>query len=152
MDQAMSETAATETAGSTSKIEIPAVARDLAARALKNAQERAEAFKANAEKATAQIESGLNTVSTTLADASRNVQGAIYDDVKATLSAVEKFASARNLAEAAQAHADYLSDRSQVGFARISKATAYFAKAMQDGARSARDTIARIAAKESKVA
>ena len=146
----MNETAHTEAA--TSKIEFPAVARDLAARAVQSAQERAEALKASAEKATAQIESGLNTASTTLADASRSVQGAIYDDVKATLAAVEKIASAKSLAEAAQVHVEYLGDRSRVGLARVSKATEYLARTLQDGAKSAQDAIARMAAKDSKAA
>ena len=146
----MTDEAHTEAA--TSKIEIPAVARDLAARAVKSAQERAEALKASAEKATAQIESGLNTAATTLADASRNVQGAIYDDVKATLAAVEKVAAAKSLAEAAQLHVEYLADRSQVGLARISKASEYLARALQDGAKSAQDALARMADKDSRAA
>ena len=140
----MTDEAHTEAA--TSKIEIPAVARDLAARAVKSAQERAEALKASAEKATAQIESGLNTAATTLADASRNVQGAIYDDVKATLAVVEKIASAKSLAEAAQIHVQFLGDRSQVGLARMAKANEYVAKALQEAAKTAQDMGAACAA------
>jgi hypothetical protein len=150
MEPEMTET--THTEATTSKIEIPAVARDLAARAVKTAQERAEALKASAEKATAQIESGLNAASTTLAGASRNVQGVIYDDVKAALSAVERIAAATSLAEAAQVHVEYLADRSQVGLARITKATEYFTKALQDGAKSAQDALAKMAMKDSKAA
>jgi len=148
----MTETPHTETTDTASRLEMPAAARDFAARAVRNAQERAESLKASAERATAQFESGLNVASTTLADASRNVQGALYDDVQATLAALEKTASAKTLAEAAQVHVDYLGDRARVGIARMSKASEYLAKAMQDGAKSAQDRIAQMTARPSKVA
>ncbi len=144
----MTETAETVTP----KVEIPAGARDFAARAIKSAEERVEALNASAEKATASFESGLNTASSTLADASRKIQGAIYEDVKATLAAVEKIASAKSLAEAAQIHLGFLGDRSQVGLARFAKASEYLARAMQDGAKSAQDAIAKMAAKDAKAA
>jgi len=148
----MTDTANTQAAAAASKIEIPAVARDLAARAVKSAQERAEALKERAGKGTSQIESGLNTAATTLADVSRNVQSAIYDDVKATLAAVEKIAAAKSLAEAAQVHVEYLGDRSQAGLARVTKATEYLAKAMLDGAKGAQEAISRMASRESRAA
>jgi hypothetical protein len=120
-------------------------ARDLAARAIKTAEARVEALNATAEKATAQLESGLSTVSTTLADAARNMQGAIYEDVKAALSAVERIAGAKSLAEAAQVHVQYLGERGQVGLARIAKANEYWAKAAQEA-------FARMAPKSEKAA
>jgi hypothetical protein len=134
------------------KPDFSAAARDYAAQAIKTAQERAEALNAGVEKATSQLESGVHTASTTLAEASRNVQGAIYEDVKATLGAIEKIASAKSLAEAAQIHVQYLGDRSQVSLARMTKATEYLARALQDGARSAQDAIARMAARNDKAA
>ena len=141
-----------ETVEAVSKIEIPAAARDLAQRAVKTAQERAEAMKATAEKATSALESGVSTAATTIADISRNVQGAVYADVKATLAAVEKIAAAKSLAEAAQVHVEFLGAQSQVGLARVTKATEYLAKVMQDGAKSAQDAIAKMAVKADKAA
>ena len=126
-----------ETQAHSAETETPAVARDLAARAVRTARERAEAIKAGAEKATAQIESGLTAAAATLADASRSLQGALYDDVTATLGAVEKIAAAKTLAEAAQLHTQYLSERSQVALARMAKASTYLAGLLQNGARRA---------------
>lgn len=134
------------------KIEIPAAARDLAHRAVKTAQERAEALNASVEKATSTIESGVSTAATTVADISRNIQGAVYADVKATLAAVEKIAASKSLAEAAQFHVEFLGQQSQVGLARVTKATEYLAKVLQDGAKSAQDVIAKMAVKTDKAA
>ena len=148
----MTDTANTEAAAATSKIEIPAAARDLAARAVKTAQERAEELKSMADKATARIESGLGVASNTIADASRNLQGAIYDDVKSALAAAEKIAAAKSLAEAAQIHVQYLGERSQIGFARMAKSNEYFARALQDGAKGMQSMIGNLAAKGSRAA
>ena len=141
----MTETAAN--AAPTSKVDFSAVARDIAARAVKTADERVEALHASAEKATATLEASLGTASTTLGEVSRNIQSAIYADAKAALAAIEKIASAKSFAEAAGIHVQYLSERSQIGLARMAKANEYLAKALQDGANGAQGVIAKMAAK-----
>jgi hypothetical protein len=136
----------------TPKMEIPSVARDLAQRAVKTAQERAETFNATAEKATATLESALTTSTATVADVARAMQGAIHADVKATLATVEKIAAAKSLAEAAQIHVEFLGERGQVGFARMRSATDYFAKAMAASADRARDALAKFTPDSAKAA
>lgn len=142
----------TEYTAATSKIEFPAVARDLAQRAVKTAQERADTMKASAEKATATIESAFAGSAATAADVARGLQGAIHDDVKATLASVEKMTEAKSLAEAAQIHVEYLGERGRVGLDRMKSASDYLAKALQDGADKARDALAKFAPNGAKAA
>ncbi len=131
------------TESATSKIEIPAAARDFAQRAVKTAQERADAMKASAEKATASVESAFNGSAATMAEVARAVQGAIHDDVKATLSTVEKMTAANSLAEAAQIHVDYLGERGRVGLERLKSASDYVSKALQVGVKNAEEALAK---------
>jgi hypothetical protein len=142
----------TETYVAASKIEIPAVARDLAQRAVKTAQERADAMKASAEKATATIESAYTGSAATVADIARAVQDAIHADVKATLSSFEKMTAAGSLAEAAQIHVEFLGERGRVGLDRMKGASDYLAKALQTGAKSAQDAISKFAPETAKAA
>jgi len=126
-----------------SKIEIPAVARELAQRAVKTAQERADAMKASAEKATATIESAYSGSAATMAEVARAVQDAIHDDVKATLSSVEKMTAAKSLAEAAQIHVEFLGERGRVGLERFKSASDYLAKGLRSGVKSAEEAISK---------
>ncbi len=131
----------TETA--TAKIEIPAVARDLAQRAVKTAQERADVLKANAEQATATIESAFNGSAATMAEVARALQGAIHDDVQAALASVEKMTAAKSLAEAAQIHVEFLGERGRVGLERMKSASDYLAKALNLGVKNVEEAIAK---------
>jgi hypothetical protein len=79
-------------------------AREFVLRAAKTAKEQAESLRNGVEKATSNLESAFNTSVATVADASRAMQGAYYKDVEATLAAVEKLATSKSLAEAAQVH------------------------------------------------
>lgn len=133
-------------------IEIPAAAREFVQRAAKTAQERAESLSASAQKATSAIESAFGGSATTVAEATRAVQDAIYEDVKASLAAVEKIAAAKTLAEAAQVQVDYLSERSQVGLERMKSTADYLAKALQDGVKTTQDAIAKMTTKTAKAA
>ena len=135
-------------ASAATKMEIPAAARDFVQRAAKSVQEGADSLNARAQEATSAIESAIGGTATTVAEATRKVQDAIYEDVKTGLAAVEQLASAKTLAEAAQVHVDYLSERGQVQIARMKSATEYFVKAVQDGAKTTQDAIAKLTAKK----
>jgi hypothetical protein len=162
METSMTKTAKTATekvedvveavTAATSKMEIPAAARDFVERAAKSVQEGADSLNARAHEATSAIETAIGGSATTVADAARKVQDAIYEDVKSALAAVEKLSKSANLAEAAQVQIDYLSERGQVQIARMKSATESFVKALQDGAKSTQDTVAKWTAKGSKAA
>ena len=128
----------------TKKMEIAAAAREFVQRAAKSVQDGADSLNVNAQKATSAIESAISGSATTVAEASRKMQDALYEDVKMGLAAVEKTANAKTLAEAAQFHVDYLSERGQVQIARMKSATEYFVKAVQDGAKTTQDAIAKL--------
>src|SRR5271156_1278012 len=88
----------------------------------------------------------------TAADAARAVQGAVYQDVEATLAAVEKLAAAKSFAEAAQVHVEFLSQRGRVSLDRFNSATDYLAKALQSASKTAQDTIVKMSERASKAA
>jgi hypothetical protein len=125
------------------KIEIPAVARDLAQRAVKTAKERADAMKATAEQATATVESAFNGSAATFAEMARAVQGAIHEDVTATLASVEKMTAADSLAEAARIHAEFLGERGRVGLERLRSVSDYVGKALQISVKNAEQAFAK---------
>jgi len=130
----------------TKKIEIPTAAREFVQRAAKSVQDGADSLNASAHKATSAIESAIGGSATTVAEATRKMHDALYEDVKMGLAAVEKMSNAKTLAEAAQAQVDYLSERGQVQIARMKSATEYFVKAVQDGAKTTQDAIAKLTA------
>jgi hypothetical protein len=140
-DQTNTETAVDATA-----------ARDFVLRAAKTAKEQAESLRNGAEKATSTLESTLNTSVATVADASRALQGALYKDVEATLAAVEKLASSKSLAEAAQVHVEFLNQRGQVGLERFKSATDYLANALQSASKTVQDNIAKMSERAAKAA
>jgi len=132
--------------------EPTAAARDFVLRAAKTAKERVESLHQGAEKATSMVESALATSATTAADAARAVQGALYQDVEATLAAVEKLAAAKSFAEAAQVHVEYLSQRGRVSLDRFNSASDYLAKALQSASKTAQDAIVKMSEQASKAA
>jgi hypothetical protein len=154
METSMTKTAKTASAkvedvvepivAATKKMEIPAALREFVQRAAKSVQDGADSLNVNAQKSTSAIESAISGSATTVAEASRKVQDALYEDVKMGLAAVEKMANAKTLAEAAQLHVDYLSERGQVQIARMKSATEHFVKAVQDGAKTTQDAIAKL--------
>jgi hypothetical protein len=133
-------------------IEIPTSAREFVQRAAKSVQEGADTLNARAHDATSAIETAIGGSATTAAEAARKVQDTIYEDVKSALAAVEKLSKSANLAEAAQVHIDYLSERGQVQIARMKSATELFVKALQDGTKSTQDAVAKLTAMGSKAA
>ena len=127
-------------------------AREFVLRAAKTAKDQAESLRNGAEKATSNIESAFNTSVTTVADASRAMQGALYKDVEATLAAVEKLASSKSLAEAARVHVEFLNQRGQVGLERFKSATEYLANALQSASKAVQDNIAKMSERAGKAA
>lgn len=134
------------------KIEIPAVARELVQRAAKSAEARVETLNAGVEKATSTLESAFGGAATTMAEASRALQGAVYADVKASIALVEKLSASATLADAAKVQIEFLNARGQVGLERVKSATEYFAKAMQSSAKATEHAIAKFAQGADKAA
>jgi hypothetical protein len=136
----------------TAETPVETGARDFVLRAAKTAKEQAESLRNGAEKATANLESAFNTSVTTVADASRAVQGALYQDVEATLAAVEKLASSKSLAEAARVHVEFLNQRGQVGLDRVKSATDYLANALENASKTVQDNIVKMSERSGKAA
>ena len=138
----------------TDTVETPAATatRDFVMRAAKAAKEQAATFNRGAEKTTAVLESAIASSATTVADAARAMQSAIYRDVEAAIANVEKLAASRSLAEAAQLHVEFLSQRSQVSLERFKSATDYMAKAMQSASKTASENIAKMSERPGEAA
>ena len=144
--------AADSIAAATRKMEIPTSAREFVQRAAKSVQQGADSLNARAHEATFAIETAIGGSATTVAEATRKMHDALYEDVKTGLAAVEKMANATTLAEAAQLHVDYLSERGQVQMARMKSAGEYFVNAVQNGAKTTQDAFAKLTTKVSKAA
>jgi phasin len=132
--------------------DVPEAARDFVKRAIGTAKERAADAHAGAEKATAVFEdAAVNAVSETV-KFSRNVQQAIYEDAEALFTGIDKLASAKTFADALQIQSDYLRSRGEVAVARAKSASEYAGKLFAEGARTAQDNLAKVAASAGKAA
>ncbi|MGB3273218.1 MAG: phasin family protein [Xanthobacteraceae bacterium] len=132
--------------------DVPEAARDFVKRAIDTAKERAADAHAGAEKVTAVIEdAAVGAVSETV-KLSRNVQQAFYEDAEAFFTGIDKLASAKTFADALQIQSDYLRSRGEVAVARARSASEYAGKLFAEGAKTAQDNLAKVAATVGKAA
>ncbi|MFV0280489.1 MAG: phasin family protein [Rhodoblastus sp.] len=127
-------------------------AREYAQRAAGTALERATSLHAGAEKATAAVESAAVESVASLAKASREIQGAMFDDAKAAIAAFEKTVAAKSLDDAFRVQADYYRAQFDVNVSRAKTVGALVAQAAQESAKRAQDNIVKLGVKFDKVA
>ena len=132
--------------------EFPQVARDYATRAAEAVLGRASAIHDGAGKATAAIEMAATGSVTTVAQVSRDIQNAMFDDAKAAISAFENTVAAGSVADAARIQAAFLRTQLDVNVSRAKTIASLIAEATNAGAKLAQDNFGRLGLKFGKVA
>lgn len=126
-------------------MEVPEAARDFVKRAAGTAKDRAADVHAGAEKLTATVETAVAGSVTETAKISRTIQQAIYQDVEAFFSGIDKLASAKSLSEAFQIQSDLVRAQSDVVIGRAKATTEYVGKVLTDGAKTAQENLSKAA-------
>lgn len=126
-------------------LEVPEAARDFVKRAASTAKDRAADIHTGSEKVTSVIENAATGSVSEIAKITRNIQKAMYNDVEAYFSGIEKLASAKSLSEAAQIQTDLVKTAGEVFVARAKSTTEYVSKLVSDGAKSAQDNFSKAA-------
>ena len=134
------------------KIQIPEAARDFVKRSAETAKERAADVHAGAEKATSAIQTAATDAVTGVADFSRKLQAASYDDATAFFSSITKIASAKSLSEAYQMHIDYLRERNDVNIERAKAIAESVSKSLSETAQKAQENLSKLASLGKKAA
>ena len=94
---------------------------------------------------TSVIETAVSGSVSEVAKITRNIQQAMYNDVEAYFSGIEKLASAKSLSEAAQIQTELVKSAGEVFVARAKSTTEYLSKVVADGAKSAQDNFSKAA-------
>lgn len=127
-------------------VEVPEAAREFVKKAAGTAKDRAADIRTGSEKVTSVIENAVAGSVSETAKISRNIQQAVYDDAQALFSGIDKLASAKTLNEAVTIQGDLLRAQGEVVMARAKATTEYFGKLLADGAKTAQDNFAKVAA------
>jgi phasin len=135
----------TEALKNIQNLEVPEAARDFVKRTASTAKDRAADLHAGSEKVTAAIETAVADSVSEAAKISRNIQQALYQDVEAFFSGIDKLASAKSLNEAVQIQSDMVRARGEVLVSRAKSTTEYLGKLVADGARTAQDNFSKVA-------
>lgn len=135
----------TEALKNIQNLEVPEAARDFVKRTASTAKDRAADLHAGSEKVTAAIETAVADSVSEAAKISRNIQQALYQDVEAFFSGIDKLASAKSLNEAVQIQSDMVRARGEVLMSRAKSTTEYLGKLVADGARTAQDNFSKVA-------
>jgi phasin len=125
-------------------IDVPEATRDFVKRAATTAKDRAAEIHTGSEKVTAAIETAVTGSVSEVAKISRNLQEAMYDDVKAFFAGIEQLAGAKSLNEAMQIQSDLVRSRGEVLVGRAKSASEYMSRIVTDGARTAQDNFAKV--------
>jgi hypothetical protein len=128
----------------TSKIEVPAAARDFVVRNAAVAQERVVDVQVGATNLTASVEKAMVSLAGGYATVTRGLIDATYENVKHALSTVEKVAQAKSLNEALQLQADYVREASAANLNRARDAAETVKTVVTDGAKTVQAEIAKI--------
>jgi hypothetical protein len=151
-DYAMSDIENTSTVQPANNVVSVEAAREFVKKAAESGKARATTLHANVEKATADVEKSLMSAVGDFAKLARNAQQAAFEDAEAFFANVDKIASAKTVAEAAQIYGDYLRDRSNVALTRARAASDYFGNLLAEGAKTARESVAKLGASEQAAA
>jgi phasin len=127
-------------------VEVPEAAREFVKKAAVTAKDRAAEIHTGSEKVTAVIENAVAGSVSETAKISRNIQQAVYDDAQALFAGIDKLASAKSLSEAVTIQGDLLRAQGEVVAARAKATTEYLGKLFADGAKTAQDNFAKVAA------
>lgn len=133
-------------------MEVPEAARDFVKRTASTAKERAAEIQTEAEKFTGAVETAVAGSVSETAKISRNIQQAIFDDAAAFFASLDQLASAKSFDEAVKIQSELIRSRSEVAVARTKSASEYVSKLLADGAKTAQDNFAKVAAFNTKVA
>ncbi|MGD9912596.1 MAG: phasin family protein [Rhizobiaceae bacterium] len=128
----------------TSKVEVPAAARDFVTRTASSAAERAEKVHETAGKMT----SGAEKIATAFVGGYANFTRGLLDmtlaNVQHTLSTVEKVAGSKSLSEAMQVQADFVRDNARANYDRVRGAAENVRTVVTDGAKTVQAEIGKI--------
>ena len=136
----------TEALNNLKTADLPEATRDFVKRAAETAQDRAAEAHAGVEKVTAAIENAAIGSVNEGAKVSRNIQQAVYEDIEAFFTGINKLASATSLSDAFQIQSDYLRSRAEVATSRTKSASDYVGKLFAEGARNAQENLAKASA------
>src|SRR3954449_8919031 len=124
-------------------MEVPEAAREFVKKQTEAAKVRAADLHAGSEKVTAAIETAVADSVSEVANISRNIQQALYQDAEAFFAGIDKLASAKSLNEAVQIQSDMVRARGEVLVSRAKSTTEYLGKLIADGAKTAQDNFAK---------
>ena len=128
-------------------LEVPEAAREFVKKTANTAKGRAADLHAGSEKVTAAIETAVAGSVTEVAKISRNIQQALYQDVEAFFTGIDRLASAKSLNEAVQIQSDMVRASGEVFVSRAKSATEYFGKLVTEGAKNAQDNFSKVYSK-----
>ena len=130
--------------GDAPQFEIPEVAREFVKRGALTAKERAADVHSGADKFAGFVEGAAINYVAGVANVSRKLLQAAYQDAEAALVAIEKLAGAKSVTEAIQLNTDYLRERGEVGMARAKDTAEYVSETMSGGVKAVQDGIANV--------
>lgn len=133
-------------------VEVPEAARDFVKRAAGTAKDRAADLHNGSEKVTAAIEAAANNSVSEVAKVSRSIQQAMYQDAEAFFNGIDKLASAKSITEAFQIQSDLVRAHGETLVARAKSTSEYVGKLVTEGAKSAQENFAKVAASYNKAA
>lgn len=138
--------------GVSSKIEVPASAREFVQRTAASAKDRAETVHTGANKATETVEKFATSLVGGYANFTRGLLDATLANVQHALTTVEKVAAAKSVNEAIQLQADYVRESANANIERVKNAAETAKTALVDGAKSAQAELSKLYSADKKAA
>ncbi|MBX3578214.1 MAG: phasin family protein [Rhizobiaceae bacterium] len=136
----------------TSKMEVPAAARDFVARTASNVKERAETVHETAANLTDGAEKLGTRIVAGYANFTRGLLDMTLANVQHSLATVEKLAAAKSLNEAVQVQADFVRENARANFDRVRDAADTAKSVVTEGAKTVQAEIAKIYSFDKKAA
>jgi phasin len=125
-------------------LDVPETAREWVKTTANTAKARAADAYAGSEKVTDAIEAAVADSVTEVAKISRNIQQAIYQDAQAFFAGIDELASAKSLNEAVEIQSDLARACGEVFVSRAKSTTEYLGKLVANGAKTAKDNLAKV--------
>jgi hypothetical protein len=136
----------------TSKMEVPAAARDFVVRTASTAKERAETVHETAANLTEGAEKLATRVIGGYANFTRGLLDMTLANVQHTLATVEKLAGVKSINEAVQVQADFVRENARANFDRVRDAAETARSVVTEGAKTVQAEISRIYSFDKKAA
>lgn len=135
-----------------SKLEVPAAARDYVKRGASTAKDRAESVHAGAAKLTNGAEKFATSLVAGYANFSRGLIDATLANVQHALTTVEKVAGAQSINEAVQIQADFVRENASANLERARGAAETARTAVVDGAKTVQAELSKLYSFDKKAA